>query len=240
MTGRLYGVGLGPGDPELITYKAGRIIGAAQVIAYHAGPGVPSNARRIAEALIRPDHLEEPLIYPMTVGPAPDGRTYEDVLRAFYAEAETTLAAHLDAGRDVAVLAEGDPLFYGSYMHLHIRLAGRYRTEVVPGVASPMAAAAALQAPIAFRDDVLVTLPGTLPEEELVERIAGAGAVVVMKIGRQFPKVRRALERAGVLDRALYIERASMAAERIVPIRAVDPAEVPYFSIILVPGKTRV
>jgi precorrin-2 C20-methyltransferase/precorrin-3B C17-methyltransferase len=239
MSGRLFGVGVGPGDPELITFKAARIIAEVAVIAYHAGPDLPSNARRIAAAHIRPGHIEEPLIYPMTVGPAPDGRPYETVLRDFYGEAEARLAAHLDAGRDVAVLAEGDPMFYGSYMHLHVRLAGRYATHVVPGVASPMAAAAALGAPIAFRDDVLVTLPGTLPEDELTERIADAGAVVVMKIGRQFPKVLRALERAGALDRALYVERASMQAEGIVPIPAVVPACVPYFSILLVPGAVR-
>lgn len=238
-TGRLFGVGLGPGDPELITYKAGRIIAEAQVIAYHAGPDLPSNARRIAAGLIRPHHIEVPLIYPMTVGPSPDGRSYEEVLRAFYVEAEALLAEHLDAGRDVAILAEGDPLFYGSYMHLHIRLAQRYPTEVVPGVSSPLAAAAALQAPLAFRDDVLVVLPGTLPEDELTERLASAGAVVIMKIGRQFPKVLRALEKAGMLDRALYIERATMENQRVVPIREVDPKAVPYFSIILVPGKTR-
>lgn len=239
MTGTLYGVGLGPGDPELVTFKAARVIAAAHVIAFHKGPDVPSNARRIAAAHVRPDHVELPLVYPMTVGPAPDGRSYEEVLRAFYAEAEAALAAHLDAGRDVAVLAEGDPMFYGSYMHLHVRLAARYPTQVVPGVASPMAAAAALGVPIAYRDDVLVTLPATLPEDELARRLGDAGAAVVMKIGRQFPKVLRALEAAGRLDRALYIERASMENQRIVPIRAVDPKVVPYFSIVLVPGAAR-
>ncbi|WGF89997.1 precorrin-2 C(20)-methyltransferase [Marinivivus vitaminiproducens] len=239
MTGRLFGVGVGPGDPELITRKAERVIREAPVVAYHAGPGRTSNARRIAAGLIRPDHIELRLVYPVTTGSPPRGESYEEALRGFYAEAEAAVASHLDAGRDVAVLAEGDPLFYGSYMHLHIRLAGRYRAEVVPGVASLAAASAALQAPIAFRDDVLTVLPGTLSEGELARRLADAGAAVVMKLGRNFAKVRRALDAAGVLDRALYIERASMAEERIVPVADVDPAEVPYFALLLVPGRLR-
>lgn len=239
MTGRLFGVGLGPGDPELITAKALRIIQESPVVAYHAGPGRRSNARRIASSFLRPDHVELELVYPVTTGALPAGEGYEPVLRRFYEEAEAHIALHLDAGRDVAVLAEGDPLFYGSYMHLHIRLAGRYPTEVIPGVASPMAAAAALQAPMAFRDDVLTVLPGTLSEEELVRRLSDTGAAVIMKLGRNFAKVRRALAAAGVVDCALYIERVSMAEERIVPVAEVDPEAVPYFALLLVPGRLR-
>lgn len=236
MTGRLWGVGIGPGDPELITFKAARVIAAAQVVAYHAGPDKPSIARQIAAAHVRADQIELPLIYPMTVGPSPDGRSYDRVLGDFYAAAERALGAHLEAGRDVAVLCEGDPMLFGSYMHLHVRLARRHPTEVVPGVTSPLAAAAALGAPIAFRDEAVAILPGTMSENELTRRLADSDAAVIMKLGRQFPKAVRALTRAGLIDRALYVERASMANQRILPIAEVDPAEVPYFAIILVPS----
>jgi precorrin-2 C20-methyltransferase/precorrin-3B C17-methyltransferase len=236
VSGRLYGVGIGPGDPELITFKAARVIASAHVVAYHAGPDKPSLAREIAARHVRAEQIELPLIYPMTVGPSPDGRPYDEVLRDFYMQAEQALATHLDAGRDVAVLCEGDPMLFGSYMHLHVRLARRYETEVVPGVTSPLAAAAALGAPLAFRDEAVAILPGTMGEDELARRLAESDAAVIMKLGRQFPKAVRALTRAGLIDRALYIERASMAKQRIRPIAEVDPAEVPYFAIILVPS----
>ncbi|GAB3477809.1 precorrin-2 C(20)-methyltransferase [Nocardiopsis coralliicola] len=239
MTGRLYGVGVGPGDPELITLKAARLIAAADVIAYHAGAGKDSNARRTASDLIPATAVEEQLTYPVTTGTTDHPGGYAGAMADFYAESAARLAAHLDAGRDVVLLAEGDPLFYGSYMYMHDRLAGRYPAEIVPGIAAFTAASAASAAPLARQTDVLTVLPGTLPEPELARRLAGTDAAVIMKLGRTFPAVCRALEAAGRLEHAVYVERASMGTERRLPVREVDPATVPYFSVILVPGDSR-
>ncbi|WP_433698612.1 precorrin-2 C(20)-methyltransferase [Nocardiopsis sp. CA-288880] len=239
MTGRFHGVGVGPGDPELITLKAARLIAAADVVAYHAGVGKASNARRIAASLIPGPAVEEQLTYPVTTGATDHPGGYTGVLADFYEESAARLAAHLDAGRDVVLLSEGDPLFYGSYMYMHDRLAERYETEIVPGVPAFAAATAVAAAPLARQTDVLTVLPGTLPEPELARRLADTDAAVVMKLGRTFPAVRRALESAGRLEHAVYVERASMDGERRLPVAEVDPATVPYFSLVLVTGDSR-
>lgn len=239
MSGRLYGVGVGPGDPGLITRKAARLIEGADVIAYHAGVGKASNARRIAAELIPPGVVEEQLTYPVTTGTTDHPGGYAGAMADFYEASAARLAAHLDAGRDVVVLAEGDPLFYGSYMYMHDRLSDRYETEIVPGVPAFAAATAAAASPLARQTDVLTVLPGTMPEAELTRRLADTDAAVVMKLGRTFPAVRRALEAAGRLDDAVYVERASMPEERWLPVAEVDAATVPYFSLVVVAGDSR-
>ncbi|MFI0731528.1 precorrin-2 C(20)-methyltransferase [Streptomyces sp. NPDC021225] len=236
-TGRLYGVGLGPGDPSLMTVRAVEVIAEADVVAYHSARHGRSIARSIAERHLRPDHIEERLVYPVTTETTDHPGGYRGAMEEFYADAAARLAAHLDAGRTVAVLAEGDPLFYGSYMHMHKRLADRYPTEVVPGVTSVSAAAARLGAPLVEGEEVLTILPGTLPEEELTARLATTDAAAVMKLGRTFPAVRRALERSGRLAEARYVERATMDAERTAPLAEVDPESVPYFSVALLPSR---
>jgi precorrin-2 C20-methyltransferase/precorrin-3B C17-methyltransferase len=239
MTGRLYGVGVGPGDPELITRKAARLIAAADVIAYHAGIGKESNARRTAAGLFTAGVIEERLAYPVTTGATNHPGGYAGALADFYEESAARLAAHLDAGRDVVLLAEGDPLFYGSYMYMHDRLVPRYQTEIVPGVPAFAAAAAAAASPLSRQDDVLTVLPGTLPEPELARRLADTDAAIILKLGRTFPAVRRALTAAGRLGHALYVERASMSQQRWLPVAEVDAATVPYFSLIVVTGDSR-
>jgi precorrin-2 C20-methyltransferase/precorrin-3B C17-methyltransferase len=239
MTGRLYGVGVGPGDPELITRKAARLIAAADVIAYHAGTGKESNARRTAAGLFPVGVIEEQLTYPVTTGATDHPGGYAGALADFYEESATRLAAHLDTGRDVVLLAEGDPLFYGSYMYMHDRLAPRYETEIVPGVPAFAAAAAAAASPLSRQDDVLTVLPGTMPEPELARRLADTDAAIILKLGRAFPAVRRALAAAGRLGHALYVERASMPQQRWLPVAEVDPETVPYFSLIVVTGDSR-
>ncbi|GAA5173551.1 precorrin-2 C(20)-methyltransferase [Pseudonocardia eucalypti] len=234
--GRLYGVGVGPGDPELVTVKAARLIGAADVIAYHSARHGRSTARRIAESYLRGDQIEEPLIYPVTVETVDHPGGYRGALNDFYANVADRLAAHLDAGRTVVVLAEGDPFFYGSYMHLHERLAHRYPTEVVAGVTSVSAAAAALGRPLVERDEVLTVLPGTLPAEELARRLAATDSAAVLKLGRNFPAVHTAAEAAGVLDQLHYVERASTTEQRTAEFAEVDPSSVPYFSLALKPS----
>ncbi|QSR33007.1 ATP-binding protein [Nocardioides sp. S5] len=236
MTGRLYGVGLGPGDPELVTLKAARLIRDADVIAFHAGVGKQSNARRIAADLIPGSAIEEELRYPVTTGPTAHPGGYAGAMAEFYEECASRLTVHLQQGRTVVVLAEGDPLFYGSYMYLHDRLAPRFETEVVPGVPAFAAATAVLASPLVRQTDVLTVLPGTLDVPELARRLADTDGAIIMKLGRRFPGVVEALRQAGRLEHAMYVERASMPAERWMPVDDVDPASVPYFSLIVVPG----
>ncbi|MFE9363788.1 precorrin-2 C(20)-methyltransferase [Streptomyces sp. NPDC006978] len=236
-TGRLYGVGLGPGDPALMTVRAVQIIGEADVVAYHSARHGRSIARSIAQQYIRADHIEEPLVYPVTTETTDHPGGYRGALDEFYAEAAARLAVHLDAGRTVAVLAEGDPLFYGSYQHMHKRLADRYDTEVIPGVTSVSAAAARLGTPLVEAEEVLTILPGTLPEEELTARLAATDSAVVMKLGRTFPAVRRAFEASGRLPEARYVERATMAGERTGELADTDPDSVPYFAVAVLPSR---
>ena len=238
-TGKLFGVGLGPGDPELVTVKAARLIGSADVIAYHQGVGKESNARRIAADLIPDGAIEEVLQYPVTTGTTDHPGGYAGAMAEFYEECAGRLAAHLEAGRTVVVLAEGDPMFYGSYMYMHDRLSDRFATEVVPGVPAFAAATAAVAEPLVRQTDVLTILPGTLPEPELARRLADTDGAIIMKLGRTFPAVRSALEQAGRLDGALYVERASMPEQRWLPVADVDPETVPYFSLVVVPGDTK-
>ncbi|SEB77962.1 precorrin-2 C20-methyltransferase / precorrin-3B C17-methyltransferase [Nocardioides exalbidus] len=239
MTGRLYGVGLGPGDPELITLKAARLIESADVIAFHAGVGKTSNARTIAASLIPASAIEEELRYPVTTGETAHPGGYAGAMAEFYESCSARLGAHLEAGRTVVVLAEGDPLFYGSFMYLHDRLSPRFPTEVVPGVPAFAAATAVLASPLVRQTDVLTVLPGTLPVPELARRLADTDGAIIMKLGRTFPRVVEALRQAGRLEHALYVERASMPAERWMPVVDVDPTSVPYFSLIVVPGDSK-
>ncbi|WP_020143594.1 precorrin-2 C(20)-methyltransferase [Terracoccus sp. 273MFTsu3.1] len=237
MTGWLRGVGVGPGDPELVTVKATRLIGEADVVAFHSGPRGDSIARRIAASYFREGVVEELLVYPVTTGATDHPLGYHGLMADFYDESADRLAAHLDSGRNVVVLAEGDPLFYGTYMYLHDRLADRYDTAVVPGVTSVSGSAAAVATGLCRHEDVLTILPGTLPVPELARRLADTEAAVVMKLGRTFENVREALRQAGRLDEARYVERASTEAERVVPVAEVDASTVPYMSMVVVPGR---
>jgi precorrin-2 C20-methyltransferase/precorrin-3B C17-methyltransferase len=239
VTGHLYGVGVGPGDPELITLKAARLIKNADVIAYHSGTAGRSIARTIADSLITDKIIEELLIYPVTTGVTDHPLGYYGAVADFYDESAERLRKHLDAGRDVVVLAEGDPLFYSSYMYLHDRLSPHFPSDIVPGVTSLTAAATALTTPLARHEDILTVLPGTLPVPELARRLADTDAAAILKLGRTFAGVREALRQSGRLDDARYVERATTGEQRIQPVADVDPAAVPYFSMIVVPGRDR-
>jgi precorrin-2/cobalt-factor-2 C20-methyltransferase len=234
--GRLIGVGVGPGDPELLTLKAVRTLAAADVVAHFAKMGNSSNARKIVEQHLRADIEELPLLYPVTTETPKADAVYRDTVGHFYDEAAAAIAQRLDAGRVVAVISEGDPLFYGSYMHLHVRLSERYSTEIVAGVTGMSGCWSAVGTPIAQGDDVFVVLPATLPEDELERRFADTDAAVIMKIGRNLPKVRRALGRAGCLKRAIYVERGTTATAIAMPLESKLDDVAPYFSIILLPG----
>ncbi|MEU1980619.1 precorrin-2 C(20)-methyltransferase [Nocardia sp. NPDC019395] len=235
-TGKLWGVGLGPGDPELVTVKAARIIAEADVIAFHSARHGRSISRGIAEPYMRPGQLEEHLIYPVTTETTDHPGGYQGAIDEFYTAAAERLAAHLAAGRSVALLAAGDPLFYSSYMHMHRRLADRFEAEIIPGITSVSAATAALGTPLVEGEQVLTVLPGTMPADELTRRLAGSDAAAIMKLGRTYPAVRKALADSGRLDRAYYVERASSERQRVLPAGEVDESQVPYFAITIVPG----
>jgi len=234
--GKLLGVGVGPGDPELMTLKAMRALGEADVIAHFAKAGNASHSRAIVAQHLRPGVIELPLHYPVTTELPKTSAGYRDAIAAFYDAAVETIAAHLEAGRVVAVICEGDPLFYGSYMHLHTRLALRFAAEIVAGVTGMSGCWSAAGMPIAQGDDVFTVLPATLPEAELTRRLADADAAVVMKVGRHLPKLRRALDRSGRLPRALYVERGTMADAKVIPLAAKIDDDAPYFAVVLVPG----
>lgn len=234
--GALIGVGVGPGDPELLTLKAIRVLKEVEVIAHFAKAGNASNARATIVGHIRPDVTELTFRYPVTTEIPRNTRDYCDRMRTFYDDSAATVAAHLDAGHRVAVICEGDPLFYGSYMHLHVRLAARYPTEVVAGVTGMSGCWSAVATPMAQGNDVFTVLPGTLSENELERRLEDANCAVIMKLGRNLPKVRRALRRAGRLDRAIYVERGTTANAASMRLTAKLDDEAPYLSMVLVPG----
>jgi precorrin-2/cobalt-factor-2 C20-methyltransferase len=234
--GRLIGVGVGPGDPELMTLKAVRALNAADVVAFFAKAGNTSHSRTIAAQHLHTGVIELPLLYPVTTELPSCSDAYRETLCTFYETAAAQIAAHIEAGRVVAVLSEGDPLFYGSYMHLHTRLAPRFTTEIVAGVTGMSGCWSAAGTPIAQGDDVFTVLPATLPEAELARRLGDADAAVVMKVGRHLPKLRRALKTSGRLPRAIYVERGTMADAKMIPLAAKVDDEAPYFAVVLVPG----
>jgi precorrin-2/cobalt-factor-2 C20-methyltransferase len=236
MRPRLIGVGVGPGDPELLTLKAVRALQSAEVVAHFAKNGNSSNARTVAAGYLRPGTTELEFLYPITTEIPHQSAQYCSRIGAFYDQCAGEVAAHLDDGRSVAVLCAGDPLFYGSYMHLHARLAPRYPTEVIAGVTGMSGCWSAAGTPIAQGDDVFTVIPATLPEAELERRLSEANGAVVMKLGRNLPKVRRALATAGRLDRAIYVERGTMRNAVVMQLSAKSDDEAPYLAVVLVPG----
>ncbi|HEV2504713.1 MAG TPA: precorrin-2 C(20)-methyltransferase [Mesorhizobium sp.] len=234
--GRLIGVGTGPGDPELMTLKAVRALAEADVVAHFSKRGANGNARTIVGAHYRADWIELPLVYPVTIEIDKDSDDYKAAIAGFYEESATRVAEHLDQGRTVAILSEGDPLFYGSYMHLHVRLAHRYPTEVIPGVTAMSGCWSANGLPIVQGDDVLTVLPGTMNEFELTRRLADTDAAVIMKVGRNLPKIRRALDATGKLARAVYVERGTMPGSVSMRLQDKPDDKAPYFAVVLVAG----
>ena len=224
MTGILYGVGVGPGAPDLMTLRAARLIGNATVVAYPTLAGAASFARSIAAELIPAGAVEIVMDVPMS--------TEREPAQAAYDQGATQIAAALDNGQDVVCLCEGDPFFYGSFMYLFARLSTRYRVEIVPGVTSITACAAVAGMPLVARNERLTVLPGPLPEPELRARIDGAESVVIMKVGRHLPKIRAVIADLGLTDQATYVERATLPQQVVLPL-ADAPEVAPYFSMIL-------
>lgn len=225
MAGKLYGVGLGPGDSELITLKALRLLKEAPVVAYPAPDDGDSFARQIASPYLHEDQVEIPIIVPMRVERFPAQKVYD--------VAAVRIAEHLNTGNNVVVLCEGDPFFYGSFMYLYERLAERFECEIVPGVSSVMAGAAALGRPLAARNDVLTIIPAPLSDEELERQLASCDAAVIIKLGRHFDRVRALLQRLDLSSQTGYLERISLAEQKIEPLDNVAEDKAPYFSMLL-------
>lgn len=229
MTGTLHGIGVGPGDPELMTLKAARLVAACPVVAWPAPLEGDSFARRIASAHIRADATEIAIRMPLAADRFP--------VAAVYDEAAAAIGVHLAAGRDVAVLCEGDPFLYGSFMYLFARLAGHWPTEIVPGVSSLVAGAAAARQPLASGTDTLCVIPAPLPDAAIRARLGEVDAAVIVKLGRHLPRVRGVLAAAGLVGRSTYVAHASLPGARVVPLAEMDDAPAPYFSMILVRRK---
>lgn len=236
--GTIHGVGLGPGAPDLLSVRADRLVRGGRHIAYFRKAGRPGQARRIADGMLRADAIELPMEYPVTTEiPVSDPR-YNAILSAFYAECTDRLLALARSGEDVVVLCEGDPFFYGSFMHLHARLSGQVPVAVVPGITGMAGAWNATCQPITWGDDVLTIAMATLPEDELFRRIRDTDALVVMKIGRNLAKLRRAVAAAGREHEAWLVEHAAMPEQRVTPLAEATQV-TPYFSILLIHGRGR-
>ncbi|MBS0123985.1 precorrin-2 C(20)-methyltransferase [Thetidibacter halocola] len=237
--GTIHGLGLGPGDPDLMTVRAERLLRSARHVAYFRKAGKPGQARRIVDGLLRSDVVEFPMEYPVTTEiPLSDPR-YNAILSAFYEDCCDHLRALSAAGEDVVVLCEGDPFFYGSFMHLYTRLKDEIPVQVTPAITGMSAAWTATGAPITWGDDVLSVLMGTLPEDVLADHMARADAIVVMKIGRNIDKIRRALKTAGRYDAAWLVEYAAMRGQTVQPLSQAEDKVTPYFSIVVVHGQGR-
>ena len=225
MNGVLYGVGVGPGDPELITLKSLRLIKSTEVIAYPKLKGSKSFARNIIEEFIDLPKVEIAIEIPMTVNRLPAQRAYN--------AAAQEISTHLNMGKNVVFLCEGDPFFYGSFMYLHSRLYKKYLVEIIPGVSSMTACAAMAKKPLAARNEVLTVLPGPSSKKELERRLADNNSSAIMKVGRHIKKIKSVIDRLGLMDSSLYIERASLKEQKV--LKLIDAPEVaPYFSMVLV------
>ena len=236
--GKIICAGLGPGDPDLISVRSDRLIRTARHVAFFRKAGRAGQARAIVEGMLAADATEYPMEYPVTTELPFDSPEYNDALAGFY-DIWADRLAHLAEFDDVIVLCEGDPFFYGSFMHLHSRLQGRAVVGVVPGITGMAGCWHATGAPITWGDDVMTVLMGTLPEAELVRHMQNADALVVMKTGRNLPRVRRALVAAGRLDDAWLVERGTMPGQRVVRLADAEAADCPYFAIVLVHGQGR-
>jgi len=237
--GTLYGIGVGPGDVRYLTLRAAGLVRAVDVLAYFAKKGLPGNARRIVAPLIVEGRTEWRLEYPVTDEMPAESAEYQRRISAFYRATADALASLLRQGKSVGLLAEGDPFFYGSFMHMWRRLAPDFPVEVVPGVTGMSGCWTRANLPITWGNDTLAVLPGTLDEGRLVERLRLTDAAVIMKVGRNLGKVRRAVEAAGLLSRAVYVERGTMQDERIVPLADCCQPTGAYFGMVLIPGEGR-
>ncbi|MEH2469869.1 precorrin-2/cobalt-factor-2 C20-methyltransferase [Nitrobacteraceae bacterium AZCC 2161] len=237
--GTLYGIGVGPGDIRYMTLRAAGLVQSVDVLAFFAKRGSLGNARGIIAPLLMPGREELRLEYPVTDEIPPHHPSYRKQIASFYDHSMEAIAKQLRQGKSVGLLAEGDPFFYGSFMHIWRRLDTLFPIEVVPGVTGMSGAWARANAPITWGDDILTVLPGTLDETQLTRRLGETDAAVIMKVGKHLEKIRRAVTAAGLLSRAIYVVRGTMLEERIMPLSECSKGVAPYFSMVLIPGQGR-
>lgn len=223
--GKLVGLGVGPGDPELLTVKGARVLGQAGAIAFIAAAGRTSRARDTAARYVRQGARELIAVIPMTLDPATTGRAYDQLA--------TGIVSELGQGHDVVFLCEGDALLYGSFAHLLPRIGERFPVEVIPGITSLSAAAALARTPLGQYDEPIAIVPATAAPERLAALLAACDRAVVMKVGRHLEAVREALSAAGMSEGAVLIENATLPGGRVRPLAVVTEAQAPYFSLIL-------
>tara|TARA_R110002110_G_scaffold415612_6_gene652127 strand:- start:155670 stop:156392 length:723 start_codon:yes stop_codon:yes gene_type:complete len=225
-TGTVFGIGVGPGDPELMTVKGARLLSEATVVAYPAPETGDSLARAIAAPHLRADATEIAIRMPLSSNRFP--------VEAVYDRAAAEIGSHLARGQDVAVLCEGDPFFYGSFMYVFARLAEDWPVEVVPGVTSLTACAAVTGTALAALTDILTILPGPLPDDVLRARLADTDAAAIIKVGRHLPRIQALLGELGLADQAQYVEHATMDRQMVGRVSEISNAAAPYFSMILI------
>lgn len=236
--GRIVCAGLGPGDPDLMSVRSDRAIRSAAHVAYFRKKGRPGQARRIVEGMLATGVVEYPMEYPVTTELPFDSPEYIHCLATFY-DAWASRLVELTQTQEVLVLCEGDPFFYGSFMHLYTRLQGRAQVDVIPGIPGMVGCWSATQTPITWGDDVMTVLMGTLPDAELERHMQTADALVIMKTGRHLPRIRRALQATGRLEQAWLVERGTMPGQSVLPLSQVNGNDCPYFAIVLVHGQGR-
>ena len=223
--GKLIGLGVGPGDPELLTVKAAHVLEHAQAIAFIAAAGRTSRAREIAGRYVRQGARELIAVMPMTQDPETTGRAYTQLV--------TGIVSELGQGNDVVFLCEGDPLLYGSFGHLLPRISERFPVEVIPGITSISAAAAAAQVPLGIYEEPIALVPATIHPKRLAGILQQCDRVVVMKVGRHLDKIKEALAAARMSETAILVENATLQGQRVRPLSVVTEQQVPYFSLII-------
>lgn len=237
--GTVYCLGLGPGDPDLMTVKADRLLRQARHVAFFRKAGRKGQARQIVDGRLPECAIEFAMEYPITTEIPFTDPEYNRQLSEFYERCASHLRVLAQAGEDIIVLCEGDPFFYGSFMHLYTRLKDDVPVDIVPAITGMSASWTATGQPVTWGDDVLTVLMGTLPYEDLTRRIADSDAVVIMKIGRNIEKVRDALRAARKYDAAWLVEYASMPGQTVQKLSDAEGKVTPYFSIIIVHGQGR-
>ena len=237
--GRIYGVGLGPGARDLLSVRADRLVREARHIAFFRKVGRAGHARQIVSPLLSEDVIEFAMEYPITTEiPLSDPR-YNEVLSDFYAKCCAHISSLSMAGEDVIILCEGDPFFYGSFMHIYSRVKDTLPVEVVPAITGMSAAWTATNIPISWGDDILTILMGTLDAAILENQLRDTNAAVIMKIGHNLPKIKQALKITERFDDAFIVEYASMAEQSVRRLSSYDKENAPYFSIIILHGQGR-
>ena len=237
--GKIYGVGVGPGAVDLLSVRADRLVREARYIAFFRKAGRAGHARQIASTLLSKDVIELAMEYPITTEIPLSDQRYSEVLSEFYKKYSNKIISLSQTGIDLVILCEGDPFFYGSFMHIYSRVKDKCPVEVVPAITGMSAAWTATDIPITWGDDILTVLMGTLDKTTLEKQLQDTNAAIIMKIGHNLPKIKKALERTGRFYDAFIVEYAAMDKQTVQRLSDYNTENAPYFSIIILHGQGR-